>query len=114
MFTHRKQAGEVSSGFQPDQSREAAMTIKQDGLITITAGKRDNTISLSFRDQGRGFTEEALKNLFKPFSPGEQHIDENVGLDLALAKMIMDAHSGMIRVGNNPESGAFVTLEFAI
>jgi K+-sensing histidine kinase KdpD len=69
---------------------------------------------LSFIDQGCGFSENALKGLYKIFSPGEEHIDENVGLDLALVKMIMDAHGGSIMVTNNPAGGACVTLEFVI
>ncbi|MEI7982755.1 MAG: hybrid sensor histidine kinase/response regulator, partial [Bacteroidota bacterium] len=38
-------------------------------------------------DEGPGFSEHALNNLFKFFEPGEQHVDENIGLELALAKL---------------------------
>lgn len=84
------------------------------GMITIESFNANNRHCLQFIDRGPGFSEDALKTLFKPFSPGEQHIDENVGLDLALAKMIMDAHGGNITVANNPEGGACVTLRFVI
>ncbi|MCX6287941.1 MAG: hybrid sensor histidine kinase/response regulator [Bacteroidetes bacterium] len=65
-------------------------------------------------DQGPGFSEQALKNLFSLFGLGGEHIDENVGLDLCLAKMIMDAHGGKVEVLNNPGSGASVRLLFPI
>ena len=61
-------------------------------------------------DEGPGFSEHALNNLFKFFEPGEQHVDENIGLELALAKLIMDAHKGTIEVLNNPDKGATVKL----
>jgi len=82
------------------------------GMIRILSSQDQDSVNLEFKDQGPGFSAEALKNLFKTFSPGEEHIDENVGLDLALAKMIMDAHAGKIEVGNNPEGGACVSLIF--
>lgn len=84
------------------------------GEVTIRSEIRDGILSLSFIDRGCGFSAEVMQNLFKTFTPGEEHIDENVGLDLALAKMIMEAHGGAIQVSNNPDGGACVTLKFAI
>lgn len=66
----------------------------------------------SFIDQGKGFSPVAMKNLFNLFAPGEQHLDSNKGLDLALVKFIMDAHNGEIKISNNDEQGANVTLIF--
>ena len=63
-------------------------------------------------DKGTGFSEQALKNLFTLFGMGGEHIDENVGLDLCLAKMIMDSHGGKVEIRNNPEGGASVKLMF--
>lgn len=36
-------------------------------------------------DKGKGFTKEALENLFKLFRLGEPHYDQNVGLSLLAA-----------------------------
>ncbi len=84
----------------------------KDGEIIILSESSKETTILGFIDHGSGFSPQALVHMFKLFSPGEQHIDENVGLDLALVKMIMDAHEGKIELGNNPEGGAFVRLIF--
>jgi len=65
-------------------------------------------------DQGPGFSEQAMKNLFSLFGLGEEHIDENVGLDLCLAKMIMDVHGGKVEVLNNADGGASVKLLFPV
>ncbi|MEI7983763.1 MAG: ATP-binding protein [Bacteroidota bacterium] len=83
------------------------------GEIRFRAVTRDQQVQIEFSDEGPGFSPEALKNLYKPFSPGEQHIDENIGLDLTLVRMIMDAHGAAIEAGNNDEGGAFVRLIFS-
>ena len=63
-------------------------------------------------EQSSVISEQALKNLFTLFGMGGEHIDENVGLDLCLAKMIMDSHGGKVEIRNNPEGGASVKLMF--
>jgi two-component system, sensor histidine kinase and response regulator len=82
------------------------------GSITMLINSDDDQTICSFIDQGSGFSSMALKNLFQLFAPGEKHVDENKGLDLALVKLIMDAHKGEIKVFNNEEHGATVTLTF--
>ncbi len=84
----------------------------RDGEIIVISAKTPEMVTLEFIDRGSGFSAQVLEHMFKLFAPGEQHIDENVGLDLALVKMIMDAHSGNIELGNNPEGGAYVRLIF--
>jgi two-component system sensor histidine kinase/response regulator len=82
------------------------------GEIQVQILKNDTGVSCRVTDNGPGFSEEALQGLFKLFAPGEPHINDNVGLDLALVKMIMDAHNGKIDVANNPEGGATIELQF--
>ena len=80
------------------------------GEIFIQTMKNDSEIICEISDQGPGFSQEALQKLFKLFAPGEPHIDENIGLDLALVKMIIDAHDGKIEIVNKKEGGATVKL----
>jgi DNA-binding response OmpR family regulator len=63
-------------------------------------------------DKGRGFTQEALDSLFKPFGLGEQHYDDNIGLSLKATKHIMETHGGEIKVKNLEGCGASVRLIF--
>lgn len=73
----------------------------------------DNKLTvIEFIDNGVGFSALALTNLFKFFSVGDKHIDQNTGLNLALIKLIMDAHNGKIEVLNNKTGGATVKLIF--
>lgn len=71
-----------------------------------------DNITLEVIDHGRGFSEEAKSNLFKPFGMGEDHYDQNVGLSLKLTKHIMEVHKGKIEVDNHEEGGAKVKLIF--
>jgi two-component system sensor histidine kinase/response regulator len=84
----------------------------ENGRIWISMFVSGDKVQIEVKDEGKGFSEEAQKNLFKFFAVGEQHIDENVGLDLALAKLIVEAHKGEILVQNNDDRGATVTLIF--
>ncbi|WP_372645276.1 PAS domain S-box protein [Ancylomarina sp.] len=79
----------------------------KNGTILITSS-RYNTIE--FIDEGNGFSNMALNNLFKFFSPGEKHIDRNEGMGLALSNLIVKAHSGEISVKNMELKGALVRL----
>ncbi|MFZ4571422.1 MAG: hybrid sensor histidine kinase/response regulator [Bacteroidales bacterium] len=82
------------------------------GKISVSLITEEHYTGCEISDQGPGFSEQALKNLFTMFGLGGQHIDENVGLDLCLAKMIMDTHSGKVEVSNLPQGGASVKLLF--
>lgn len=84
------------------------------GTIGIHAAINNNTITCDISDEGPGFSHAALNNLFKLFRPGEPHIDQNLGLDLTLAGLIMEAHTGKIEVENVDGKGARVRLIFPV
>ncbi len=81
------------------------------GNIYIIADEKDNQVIVKIIDEGPGFSEKAMKNLFKLFSPGEKHINENEGIDLAMTKLILDSHKAEIQIKNNSK-GAEVILYF--
>lgn len=80
--------------------------------IEITIKDSDKHIIVSIQDQGPGFSEQALSNIFKPFGYGQEHIDQNIGLSLYLVKLIMDAHQAKIFASNAEQGGAIVTMHF--
>lgn len=80
-------------------------------IVISVASNREQTIC-SFIDQGSGFSDNALLNLYQLFAPGEPYFEGKKGLDLALVKFILDAHKGEIKVSNNEQQGATVTLVF--
>lgn len=80
--------------------------------ITMLADSSKDTVMVEVIDEGSGFSEKAMQTLFGFFAIGEQHVDQNAGLGLALVKLIMDAHRGEIQITNNPGKGATVRLFF--
>jgi len=82
------------------------------GNISIRTFYNENGQTIEVSDEGPGFSDLAIKNLFKLFSPGEKHINENEGIELALTKLIVDAHGGSIFAGNHEKGGALVKLTF--
>ena len=80
--------------------------------IVIKIFAEEQSTICEFIDNGSGFTDKILDNPFIIFGIGDKHIDRNTGTNLALIKLIMDAHKGKIEVRNNLTKGATVTLIF--
>ncbi len=81
------------------------------GVVRISLTSASDWFIFECNDQGIGFSEKALENLFKLFALGEKHTDKHIGLDLALVKLIADAHQGRVEAGNNQGSaGAYVRI----
>ncbi len=79
-------------------------------VVKQTGGK----VICVIKDQGPGFSDYAMQNLFTPFSNTRHHVDSNAGLSLYYARLAMDAHGGSISVeGNNP-AGSVVTLTLPV
>jgi len=79
-------------------------------MIHIVAKKERDHLICEVKDQGKGFSEYALQQLFKPFSNTRHHIDSNVGLSLYYAKLVIDAHGGRIFVDKNTPQGSVVSI----
>ena len=67
-------------------------------------------MSISVADRGNGFSKAALDNIYDALSNLEAHFDQNTGMGLHLAKLIVDAHSGFIKVGNRNPTGALIEI----
>lgn len=79
--------------------------------INIFSERNNNNLSLTIRDNGTGFSEHYLKRLFDLFTSSEKFIDQHEGLELAISKLIIEAHNGQISAGNY-DKGSFITMEF--
>ncbi|MBN1953174.1 MAG: hybrid sensor histidine kinase/response regulator [Bacteroidales bacterium] len=82
------------------------------GSIYILTESHRNDIMVKITDEGNGFPEHVMKNIFKPFITHEDITKEGMGLDLALINQIVKAHQGTIKISNNPTRGACVQLIF--
>jgi signal transduction histidine kinase len=97
----------------------AAEAIPDGGLIHIKAGVEESgskvfepgkeIINITVRDTGKGFSENALSNLFTPFFTTK---DGGSGLGLAIVNRIIGGLNGKVVGRNHPDGGAEITLMF--
>ena len=64
-------------------------------------------------DQGRNYSEQLFENLGRQFSFEETAFNLNLGIELGLAQMIMEAHKGKIVFEKNPEGKGCVKMVFS-
>jgi two-component system sensor histidine kinase/response regulator len=101
------------TGICLDNVFENAVKYSNDGGGVYIGLSRDGgMVHCEVRDEGRGFTQQAMDHLFDLFELGEKHSDQHRGLGLALAKRIIDEQGGSLEAGNNPDRGAFVRMTF--
>jgi len=82
----------------------------QGGLVTLGAERCDEAIRIWVQDTGEGIGSDELSKVFDRFWRADQ--GSGVGLGLALAKGIVEAHGGQIGVTSQPGAGSvfFFTL----
>lgn len=66
-----------------------------------------SALRIAFSDDGHGLTDEHSQKLFEPFFTTKS---KGTGLGMAIAKRIVDAHHGNIRVGSNEPPGAKILV----
>ena len=78
------------------------------GKIALSASCSGNTAQVTVRDAGKGFDEDKIDEVFKPFMTTKAG---GTGLGLYISRSIILRHGGDLRVANHPEGGALVTVE---
>ena len=86
-----------------------SLEAKADGDITIRARRHKNSVFLTFRDLGRGISEQDKKNIFYPFFSNKE---KGMGIGLYLTKKIIEAHGG--KIGFQSELGHGTTFSVEI
>jgi two-component system sensor histidine kinase HydH len=82
------------------------------GLLTVTLKRTGaNTAIITFSDNGPGFGEQQLKTPFVPYFSSKA---QRSGLGLAKANNIIQAFKGNVKLGNNPDGGALVTVSLPL
>ena len=79
------------------------------GQITISDRIVDDRVELKFKDTGRGFTQESLKEIWKPFKTSKAR---GLGLGLAISKRIVEAHQGSVSVESDLGKGTTIIFTF--
>ncbi len=83
------------------------------GRITVTTRREGDSVTLAIADTGSGIAEEDLPHVFERFYKGDKvRTGEGTGIGLAIAKHIVEAHGGNIRVES--EEGRGSTFSFSL
>ena len=87
----------------------------RDGLITISAERADGEVRFSVIDTGPGIPAEQLPHIFGRFWQARASDRRGIGLGLAIAKGIVEAHKGRIWVESSVGLGStfYFTLPIA-
>lgn len=83
------------------------------GRITVTTRGEGNSVTVAIADTGRGIASDDLPHVFERFYKGDKaRAGEGTGMGLAIAKHIIEAHGGDIRVES--EEGRGSTFSFSL
>jgi two-component system phosphate regulon sensor histidine kinase PhoR len=83
------------------------------GEITITTGALEKSVAVGITDTGIGIPKEELPRVFERFYKRDKaRTGEGTGMGLAIAKHVVEAHGGSIRVES--EEGKGSTFSFSL
>lgn len=94
--------------------RNAVLAIADTGLpgeVKISSEADEEGIFIRIHDSGVGMTKEQIEHAFEPFYT-TRPVGSGVGLGLATARSVIQAHSGRISLDSQPDVGTTVTMFF--
>ncbi len=92
--------------------RNAIEHCSPNGSITISAGEVDGKVICEVIDQGNEYSDQLFNDLANQFSSDETKLNLNLGIELGLAQMIMEAHRGRIHFERTKENYGSVKMIF--
>ena len=81
------------------------------GLLVIEADQEGDSVRLTVSDTGGGMPDEAVSRLFEPFFTTKS---KGIGLGLAVARRIVEAHGGTLVAANRTGTGASFSLTLPV
>ncbi len=94
-------------------AEQAIRETRDKGTLRIRLGKGDNSVWVSFHDDGPGIPKETLASIFDPFYTTKRP-GRGTGLGLSICKSVMKEHNGSVEAANSPEGGAVFTVTLPI
>ncbi len=82
------------------------------GKLIISCHQFENKVELTFTDNGKGISADALPNIFDPFFSDRADRINGTGLGLTISKSIVERFDGTIEVDSVPGQGTHFTMRF--
>ncbi|OQY04482.1 MAG: two-component sensor histidine kinase [Desulfobacteraceae bacterium 4572_123] len=89
----------------------AMQAMPEGGKIRIEIKADNNTVTIFFKDEGPGISEEILEKIWNPFFTTKS---QGTGLGLGIVKNIIESHRGKINARNRSSIGAQIIIELPI
>ena len=92
----------------------AVQACGEQGKIELSATrseKFEDHVTISVKDNGPGFSEEAIRKIFEPFYTTKSH---GTGLGLAVVQSVANSHQGFVKARNRKQGGAEFNLYLPI
>jgi len=105
-------AGQLNQVFMNLLSN-AAQAIKDKGDVWIETQTKGNNVIISFKDNGKGISEEDKIKLFTPFFTTKP-VGEGTGLGLSISYGIVEKHNGRIWAESEQGVGTTFSIEIPI
>lgn len=80
--------------------------------VTVTAGVEDSVLTIAVTDTGPGIVVDEQERIFEPFyrSRRPQRFSKGLGLGLAIARSLTEAHGGTLTLESTPGAGSTFTV----
>lgn len=111
--------GDALADVDPDRSAQIFINLldnavrhsPRSGTVSVRISKRSRAgeTKVSILDQGPGFEREVMAEAGTPFRRGK---GGSVGLGLAIARLLTEAHGGSLKLARRGSSGGMVTVTF--
>ncbi len=93
------------------QNAQDALSGALQPQISLSTEMVGGEIRMQVRDNGTGFSENALSRVFEPYMTTKS---KGTGLGLAIVKKIIEEHGGKIYIENHAEGGACVNISLPL
>jgi two-component system NtrC family sensor kinase len=109
-FGMQGRAGKIGQVFLNLITNAIQATGEHGGTLKISATCTDESVTLSFADNGQGMSAEIMKRIFDPFFTTKP-IGQGTGLGLSISYAIVKQHGGRISVHSVPGQGTTFTID---
>lgn len=81
------------------------------GKIDIRLTSKNNSVTITFEDEGEGVPEDVMEKLWEPFFTTKE---KGTGLGLGIVKNIIEMHNGTIHIDNRSVKGARILIKLPV